>query len=124
MLLKVSSSNADRARKNFSKRISIHNSTKTEEDSYRQLQSSFSRFSWLVHQNSNRILYVDVDESRKDFDVMMYHFKSDKGKQSLLNDVDLRNAFEIKLSSASLKRKNVESIMFLSRMLTFAEKKY
>ena len=124
MLLKISSSNVDRVRKNFNKRISILDSTKTKKNSYRQLQDSFSRFNWFVHQDFNRVLYVDVDEFRKSFDVMMYHFKSDNDKQSLLNNVDLKNAFEIKLSSASFKRKNVESIMFLSRMLTFVEKKY
>ena len=124
MLLKVSSSNVDRVRKNFSKRISIFDSTKTEANSYRQLQDSFNRFSWLVHQDFNRVLYVDVDEFRKNFDVMMYHLKSDNDKQSLLNNVDLKNAFEIKLSSTSFKRKNVESIMFLNRMLTFVEEKY
>ena len=127
MLLKVLSSNVDKTRKNFNKRISINHSTKTEKNSYRQLQSSFSRFSWLVHQDFNRILYVDVDEFRKDFDVMMYHFKNDKNKQFLSINDDLKKTFEIttfKLSSTSFKRKNVESIMFLNRMLTFIEKKY
>ena len=124
MLLKVSSSNVDRIRKNFSKRTSILDSTKTKTNSYRQLQDSFNRFNWLVYQDFNRVLYVDVDEFRKNFDVMMYHLKNDNDKQSLFNNVDLKNAFEIKLSSTSFKRKNVESIMFLSRMLTFVEEKY
>ena len=126
MLLKILSSNADKARKNFNKRISINHSTKTKKNSYRQLQNSFNRFSWLIHQNLNRILYIDVDESRKNFDVMMYHLKNDKNKQSLSINDNLKKTFEIttfKLSSTSFKRKNVESIMFLNRMLTFVEKK-
>ena len=45
MLLKNSSSNKKRTRKNFSRRTPIHDSTIDEMNFYKQLQSSFERFS-------------------------------------------------------------------------------
>ena len=129
MLLKASPSNQGRTRKDFSRRTPIHDATDAEWDSYNQLQGSFSRLSWLIHQDPNRVLYADVDGSRKGFGVIVYHLKSDKGNKPI--DVaadampsDLQKASADKPTPTPPKRKDVEPIMFLSRMLTPAEEKY
>ena len=98
--------------------------------------------------NSNRVFYVDVNESRKNFEIIMYHLKNDKNTQYLLNDElaishlrknsqiinnnlslviesfsQTRSKNILKTSSSS-KRKNVEFIKFFNRMLISIEKKY
>jgi len=47
-----------------------------ELDLYRQLQKSFSCSGFLVHFNCNRVLYTDIDASKKGgFGAMIYHLK-------------------------------------------------
>lgn len=125
MLLKVFSFNKEKVRKNFSRRTFVHDSIDFERNSYHQLQNFFARSSWLIHQNFNRVLYADVDESRKKLQIMIYHLKSDKDDKSIIETSDKSISLSDKIeSSSSSKRKNVKFIMFLSRMLTSTKKKY
>ena len=82
MLLKNFSFNKERVRKNFNRRIFVHDSSIDEIDFYKQLQNFFDRFNWLIHHNSIRIFYVDVNDFRRDFEIMIYHLKSDKNHVS------------------------------------------
>ena len=148
ILLKIFFFNKNKIRKNFNRRISIQNSSKTKWNSYQQLQSFFNRLNWLIYQNFNRVFYVDINESRKSFEIMIYHLKNDKNIQYLSNDEliinHLRKSFQIvdnnffliienfsqtrlkNISKTLLlsKRKNVEFIIFFNRILISIEKKY
>ena len=74
--------------------------------SYRFLQKNFSKASFLIHFNSNRQLYIDIDVfKRREFETMIYHFKVD-------------------VNFDKFKRNDIELILFLSRMLSEIETKY
>ena len=122
MLLKKNSFNKERVRKNLSRRTSIHDFSIDEVNFYKQLHNFFDWFGWLIHHNSIRILYVDVNDFRLEFEIMIYHLKSNQSHESMKKSSlsnDNRKSF-----FSSSKRKNVKLIMFLNRMLTSTEKKY
>ena len=74
--------------------------------SYRLLQKNFNKTSFLVHFNSNRQLYINIDVfKRREFETMIYHLKVD-------------------VNLDKLKRNDIEFILFLSRMLSEIETKY
>ena len=95
MLLKNSSFNKKRVRKNFNRRTFVHNSSIDEIDFYKQLQSFFDRFNWMIHHNSIRIFYLDVNDFRRDFEIMIYHLKSDVSRFAKKN-------FDVKRRSKSV----------------------
>jgi hypothetical protein len=71
------------------------------------LQATFSKESFLRHYDLTRRLFIDVDTSKKrNVRGMMFHVKSDPEK------------------SIIFKRSDIELIMFLSKILTPAEKRY
>ena len=73
---------------------------------YRQLQKIFRKIILLIHYNSTRVTYINVDVfKRRGFDVVIYHLK-----------------FEANLNY--FKHEKIEFILFLNRMLTFVEKRY
>lgn len=86
----------------------MKNSSQNEIDAYEQLQTDFSRLSWLTYFDFFKILYADIDASNKDFEVMIYHRKKDSSEQF----------------SKSSKKKEVDFIFFFFKMLTEAESKY
>lgn len=111
MLLKLSSNIKKKARKNFSKRTDIIKSSKKEWDFFKQLQMIFSRSSFFIHYDAARFFYVDVNDSKKrEFGVMIFHVKKRKVEESTL----------IIPSS----RTEMKSIMFMSKILSDAKKKY
>ena len=68
-----------------------------------------SKFFYLIHVDSTRRIYIDLNVSKKfDLNVMMYHVK----KFVNWNEKDYSS------------RKTIESILFLSRLLSDAEIKY
>ena len=106
LLLRSSSTNKERQRKIYSARIVVKKPFAAELDSYRQLQKAFSKTKLLIHHDSTRTTYVNVDAfKRRDFGVVIYHLKP---------GADPNN----------LKVSEIELIMFLSRMLTSAEERY
>ena len=81
--------------------------TAKEKESFNLLQKAINRASMLIHFDLDRILWIDLNESKKrEFDVVIFHFKKE-----LINDM------------ISLKTQ-IESIMFLSRFLFAAERNY
>ena len=73
---------------------------------FRQLQKSFKRVIFLIYFFNKKILYVDIDASkRRDFETMIYHLKF-----NCLN-------FE------KFKRVNIESILFFNRIFNIVETK-
>ena len=106
LLLRQSTSSKGDIRKTYSRRTVLENPTAEELESYRQLQEAFSRASFLVHFSAERVLFIDIDASkRRGFGAMVYHLKSSA-------------------DPAKPKRTDVEPILFLSRMLNEAEKRY
>ena len=102
-----------RTRKMHSTRILI-NSSISKKNSFNQLQEFFTRISFLVYFNKNRILFIDFDVNKKrDWNVMMYHVKIDKFH------VNVDANFFI-----SFKRQNIEFIMFLNKILSSTKKRY
>ena len=106
MLLRNSSSNKNRQRKIYFARIVLQQSFEVKVKFYRQLQEVFNKINLLIHHDFIRVTYIDVDAfKRRDFDVIIYHLKND-------------------VNSNQFKRIDIEFIMFLSRMLTSAKKRY
>lgn len=92
------------ARKKAVAILSIVAPAPSELDAFHHLQSIFARPKMLVHFDSTRQLFADIDASKEfGFGVMIYHSKSHK-----LPPIPA----------------SVEPILFLSRMLTSAETRY
>jgi hypothetical protein len=96
-----------KSRKSFNLKTLVKNSSSTEINVYNQLQSDFSRARWLTHYHKMRQLYADVNVSRKRIEVMIYHLKKETDK----------------FKNSSFKR-DVESILFLSKILFKTEFRY
>ena len=95
------------ARKSMSSKLSIDKLTIEELVFFRQLQDVFSISIFLVHFNSNRQFYIDFDVSKRwDFVVMIYHVVCDSS------------------NSINVSRLNVQSILFLSKLLNNVEQNY
>ena len=81
----------------------------TEEISFRELQKALSKSCILVHFNPAWILWVDLDSSKKfGFGAIIFHIKNNKKIE------------QDKWPS----RTDIESMLFLSRLLTSAEQNY
>ena len=105
-LLRQFSFNKRIIRKVYSKKTVINNLSIEKLQSYRLLQKTFNKISFLVHFNSNRQLYIDINVfKRREFETMIYHFKVD-------------------VNFDKFKRNDIELILFLSRMLSEIEIKY
>ena len=100
----------EQPRKSFSVHIDLKSSISNEIDSFNQIQEVFSKASFLHHFDSKKTLFADIDASKTyDFEIMIYHLKSDK---SLDKD-----------NTMILKSVEIELILFLSRMLSNVEHK-
>ena len=76
------------------------------------LQTLLSKSLYLIHTSTKRSLFVDLDASKKiDFDVIIYHVK-ENWLQKIFNKIEYSS------------RTAIESILFLNRLLTFAETRY
>ena len=99
---------SDNSRRVYSTRIAVKTSFSIELIAFNILQESLSRFSYLVHHDSNRSIFVNLDASKKrDIDVMIFHVKDDI--------VSIDDYFS---------RSSIQSILFLNRLLTVVEIKY
>ncbi len=107
ILLLKSASTKEKSRKNFVKRTFVSQSTQSEIQFYEHLQSIFSKESFLRHFEDLRKLFIDVNTFKKrDIDVMIFHIKKNLDQE------------------IHFKRADIESIMFLNKILTFAETRY
>jgi hypothetical protein len=96
-----------KSRKSFNFKTLVKNSSSIEINVYNQLQSNFNRVRWLTHYHRTRQLYANVNASKKEIDVMIYHLKK-----------------ETNIFRNSSSKKDVESILFLSKILFKAEFRY
>ena len=95
------------ARKREAGRTSLAGVIPAELDAFHQLQSTFSRPTILTHHDPKRRLYVDLDASKaRGFGAMVYHCKD----KSQMTDPPCRST--------------IEPILFLSKLLNDAEKRY
>ena len=79
--------------------------TSAEFKSFHVLQTMFSEPQFLIHFNLKQCLYIDLNASKQhDFEVMIYHFKSE--------------------TTDILSYTDIESILFLSKLLSKAENNY
>ena len=96
-------------KKIFFRIIRIKNFISRKFASFQTLQTLLSKFFYLIHVDSTRRIYIDLNVNKKfDLSVMMYHVKK------------FVNWNEKNYSS----RKTIESILFLSRLLFDVEIKY
>ena len=73
--------------------------------SFHVLQTIFSESQFLIHFNLKQHFYINLNASKQhDFDIIIYHFKSET--------TDISNCI------------NVESILFLSKLLSKTENNY
>ena len=103
LMLKDSSIKSN-ARKRFSSDSRLDISIDSETKSYEIIQKVFFKLTFLVHHDRTRQLYADVDASHeRDFEATVYHVKNDK---------------------KIFTKENIQSISFLSKILTPTEIKY
>ena len=110
MLLKGSPLTWGAARSNFTSQAKWA-PTPEELKSFEVLQSILSDLSFLIHINQVQELYIDLDTSKKGIGVHVYHVKGNLN----LDSNQWKDDFT---------RTNMELVMFLSKKLTNAEKKY
>ena len=109
MLLRQSPSKGGNVRKSYSKTTRLNAPTDAELKSFDEVQTNFRHPRFLHHFNPERRLYVDLDASKeRGFGVMVYHIKGD----------------EIADKAKGIPGTSVEPIMFLSKLLSDAERNY
>ena len=104
ILMLKNSSIKNNVRKRFSNdnRLNIFIDSKMK--FYEIIQKIFFKFTFLIHHDRTRQLYVDVDASHeRDFETIVYHVKNDK---------------------KIFTKKNIQSISFFNKILTSTEIKY
>ena len=106
-LIRQISSNKDISRKTYAARISLYDVTIAKLDSYEQIQKTFSRQNFLFHFSSTKVLYIDMNVFKSyEFDAMIYHTAVSYENLAVISQID------------------VQSIMFLSKMLIAVETRY
>lgn len=104
-------------RKGYSSRTRITLVEESHTKSFLDLKNALSKTSILVHFDPDRTLYIDIDASHEfGFGVILFHDKSDT--------VSLRSKDSKPTLAKWPSTGNVQPIMFLSRLLTQAEKNY
>ena len=79
---------------------------------FRIIQQSLFRSVFLIHFNDHRQLYVNLDSSKNEIDDIVYHVQNTELSTTVYSTT--------KYSS----KRNVQSILFFSRLLTSAETRY
>ena len=112
-------------KKNFNKKIFLENSNDDELKSYNQLQIDFSRINWLTHFDVCRTLYANIDVSKKDFEIMIYHLKSNKSEKIQKSSNKNQNSpKKSKIDEKSSSKKKMKFVLFFFKMLTRAKSRY
>ena len=106
-LLKDSPATKGRPRKKYASTLLLDTPTPAELTSFECLQDELSKPSLLVHFNPDRVLWIDLDASKEfGFGVQVFHVKGEAPKEKWPA------------------RSQIEPIMYLSRLLTSAERSY
>lgn len=99
---------AGTARRVYAGKAKLLDPTEAEKESYRQLQHALGEKRYLIHYNPTRRLFADIDSSKETgMGGMIYHIKEG-----------------VVQTGEYPAKKDVEPIMFLSRLLTSAEMRY
>ncbi|KAI0997352.1 hypothetical protein K3495_g10831 [Podosphaera aphanis] len=110
----------NRQRKSTASRTELLFPTAREKEAFDHLQGMFKRSSILVHYDNHRQTYIDIDASKEfGVGVMIYHVKD-----TLEQNRDNASLEMAKNNTGKPLQKSVQPIMFLSRMLSMAEKNY
>ena len=113
-------------RRSYSSKLRLPQASKQEAESFRSLQEALSKPSLLVHFDPNRPLWIDLDASREwGFGVQIFHVKQENANMYKA-PADLSSKPSMKSATATKwpARTAIEPIMYLSRMLTSAERNY
>ena len=103
-------SNKKRTRKQHFQKTLINDSTQIEKNAFKQFQNFFDRSIFFVHYDKFRRFFINVDAfKKKNYDVIVYHVKINV------------HSFNLTISP---RRQNIESIMFLNKILSSIEKRY
>ena len=98
------SSIKDNVKKRFSASNRLNISINVEHLFYEALQKMFNKFTFLIHHNFVQQFYADVDVSHeRDFGITVYHVKKKK---------------------TTYNKKDIELILFLSKILISTESRY
>lgn len=109
-----------RGRKSFAAITRLTNPTAAELLSFKILQEALSRPCYLIHFNHCWILYVDIDASKEfGFGIVIYHDWQEASDQS----EEASHSPSMGYTTTN-KRVKIRPIMFLSRLLTDAERNY
>ena len=93
-------------RKQYVKKTYLKNSTNNEIKTYNHFQTIFSKFNFFIHFSIRRFFFIDVNVSKQwKFENMMFHVREN-------------------LQNITFNKKNIQFILFLSKQLFSAEKKY
>ena len=102
---------ADNARRAYSSKTRVQNPTKAELTSFRSLQQLLSQPSFLVHVNTQRQLFINLNASKEfGIEAMLYYVKKPFLKNLKPDTFPPRHA--------------IEPVLFLSRLITPAESRY
>ena len=94
----------DNVKKRFSANNRLNIFINVERLFYEVLQKIFNKLIFLIHHNFVQQFYADVDASHeRDFEVIVYHVKKEK---------------------ITYNKKNIELILFFSKILISAESRY
>lgn len=106
-LFRLTSNNKEVSRKFYVVRTDLIQTIDAKRNSYEQIQKTFNRQKFLFDFDSIKIFYVDINSSKiYDFEAMLYHITISYKNSIMTNRID------------------VQSILFLSKMLTNVEKQY
>ena len=110
-LLKDSPASKGRQRKKYSSSYSLDKPIPAQQASFDSLQLALIRPSILIHFDENRPLWIDLDASKEfGFSVIIFHVK-----ENVTDEIP---------AGKWPTRSQIQPIMFLSRLLTDAEKNY
>ncbi len=103
--------------KSYVLRISLMKSNSVKIVSFKMLQSLLFKFSYLIHFNLTKHLYINLNAFKFfDFDVMIYHIKKEVHINIKKDDSSIVKIFLSKLF--------IQLIMFLSRLLKLTKTHY
>ena len=114
-----------RERKAFSATTRLVEPTAAELESFATLQALLSKPSYLTHFSPNKVLYIDIDASKDfGFGVVVYHDWEATEASAKATSSDTQAPDSTMMAYTTKGRKKIRPIMFLSRLLTDAERNY
>ena len=99
-------------RKIYNQRVFVNESSKIKIVSYETLQITFNQSIFFIYFNLDKILFIDVDASKKlKFNIIIYHIKHEKKYREFNNKL-------------LIVKKTIKLILFLSKCLINTKRRY